>query len=324
MGQLLSERNLLMIIATIDNRHPITIALAHAFKTGRVAPDREMSLCEELQDLVVESAKKFVGFKNIESVRKALDITLGILSLAVVHSTKGKEDPEAWAEFVVRNGLKTPIGGVIQLVKEIADTSDLAQIESTEGVKFASAREYLLTYAMGRDEGRPLKWNGYNMMLSALDVRKKNRQESELARWFIQFVVVQSVEGWLQINRQQMETAEGGRSIPLLADEVTNNLIFRYCSGLPLKGKCILKAKDFRAVHAAYMADKNGWTSKAKKRYAELAGRVPLEFQPLLLFKGRDWFTRFLAKGPPAVPKKAEMLDNVSGNVQGYHVEMFA
>jgi len=313
-----------MIIATIDNRHPITIALAYAFKTEKVTPLREASLRKELQDMVAESAKKFVGFKNIESVRKALDITLGILSLAVVHSTKGEDDPEKWAELVLQNGLKSLVGGVIQLVKGIANTPDEAEIEPKGMVSGLSAREYLLMFAICRDSGRSAKWNGYGEMCKYLTSREMQRLESDLARWFIQSEVKQSIAGWLEVNKEKIEFGGSERSVSPGVGVAINNLLFRYCGGLTLKGECILKAKDFRSVFAAYKADKKEWISKAKKRYLELTERIPEDLRTPLIFDGRDWFTRFLAKGPPAVPKKAEVLDSISGNVQGYHVEMFA
>ena len=312
-----------MIVATIDNRHPITIALAHAFKTERVTPLREASLRKELQDMVAESAMKFVGFKNIESVRKALDITLGILSLAVVHSTKGEDDPEEWAELVLQNGLKALVGGVIQLVKGIANTPDEAEIEPAGTVSDLSAREYLLKFAICRDSGRSAKWNGYGEMCKYLTSREMQRLESDLARWLIKSEVKQSIAGWLEVNKEKIEFGGRNQSVSPGAGVAINNLLFRYCGGLTLKGECLLKAKDFRAVHTAYKADKKAWTSKAKKRYSELTERIPEDLRTPLIFGGRDWFSRFLAKGPPTVPKKGGTLDSIYGRFQGFHVEMF-
>ena len=74
---------------------------------------------EELRDLIKEAAKTFVGFQNVESIRKALDIVLGLISFSLVKETEGQEDPAKWLEYLVRTGFKELVKKAISQVQKI-------------------------------------------------------------------------------------------------------------------------------------------------------------------------------------------------------------
>lgn len=310
-----------MSLATIETRHPVTVALAYAIENGLVTPDREQSLRQELQDMVVEAAEKFVGFKNVESVRKALDITLGILSLAVVSSTEGRTEPQNWARLITTRGMKAIIGNVIADIKAASDVTSFAEIIPVpEEVPQDAARRMLLELATDRDAQRGGIWVGYETMRHRLAVKENRRITTELGLWLIRELVRQPLVVWIKRNEEEV----GDRAMRLPhAEKVINNLLFRHCAGLPVKGKCGLTVVHFTAVNEAFKQDRAGWKDAARDRYEKLKGEIPKELHSALTYMGKDWYDRFLAKGPPGTPRSDHDLLHPNSRYAEYHTEVF-
>ncbi len=310
-----------MSLATIETRHPVTVALAFAIETGLLTPDREQSLRQELQDMVVEAAEKFVGFQNVESVRRALDITLGILSLAVASSTEGRTEPQNWATLITTNGMKAIVGNVIADIKTASDVTSFAEIVPIpEEVPQDAARRMLLELATIRDAQRGGIWIGYEELQQRLAVKENRRITTELCLWLIRELVRQPLAGWIKMNEEEV----GDRKMRLPhADKVISNLLFRHCAGLPVKGVCVLKGAHFKAVNEAFKQDRAGWKDAARERYEKLRGEIPEELRSALMYMGRDWYDRFLAKGPPGTPRSDRDLLDPCGRYAQYHTEVF-
>jgi len=73
------------LVAT-DSRFSLTIALDQAFATGKISPEVLATRKKELVDLVSEAAKTF-GFQSKTTLTNAFDMSVGLLSLALVSAT---------------------------------------------------------------------------------------------------------------------------------------------------------------------------------------------------------------------------------------------
>lgn len=287
-------------LAVIEDRHPITVAIAWAIKLGLVTPAGEQTLIVDMRETVTEATKKFVNFVNLESVREALDITLGVLSLPVAHSTGGKINPEVWAQYLHGRSLKKLVAEALALVKPIANAPFEAQFEEfipEEG----ALRNTLIRYATARGKSRKNVWVGYGDFSRDLHRQQAGEKRKELADWLIRELLNCSSEHWF---KAQIRKA-GNSDNPPGVHETINTLILRHCCGLSVSGKLEMKKIQFEWLRDAFEADKAVWVAKVRLKYDALFTRIPKELRPYLLHTGGDkWFRLYLSKGPPRVPKK--------------------
>lgn len=287
-------------LAVIEDRHPITVAIAHACKLGLVTSAEERKLVADMQETVTEATKKFVNFVNVESVRKALDITLGILSLPVAHSTGGKFEPNVWAQYVHERNLKKIVGEALALVRQIADTPFEAQFEKFTPEEGA-LRKHLIRYALARYEQRKTVWSGYEVFQSELQMRQFSEKRKQLVDWLTRDLLNCSGEHWFI---GQIQKTGGSENTPGV-HETINTLILRHCCGLSVEGKLEVKRVQFKRLRGAFEADKAAWIKKVRLKYDALFNQIPKELRYYLQHTGGDkWFSIYLSKGPPKVPKK--------------------
>lgn len=285
-----------MEIAVIDDRHPFTVALAYGLETGRINPELEILIQKELQDLVSESTKKFVGFKNVESVYKGLDVTLGILSLAVVHSTKGEENLERWLDYILEKGLKGVAKDAIAMAKEISTSSERAVFGEEDLTFHPTLKAYLIHYS-SRDQKHALAKTGYAKYLADVSARKNARTTESLVKFLITEFLKMSQRRWLDIVESEI-----GEHFGLFEPSlILNNILFRHCTKLPMRVDLSLSKAEFEKVRLTYETDKVNWVNTAQKRYDALKKKIPEELRPAL-FYGKDWFVWNLLDGPPKLP----------------------
>ena len=307
----------IMKITTIEKRMPFEIALSCAFRSG-LDPSLELVIREELESLVAESAKKFTGFKNLEAIREALNTTLGILSLAVVHSTKGDVDLDSWTKQLKEKGLKNLAREAVEMIRPLAECSSNASfgkafISGSEG----SVRDFLIRYATLSDQSNG-KWAGYREYVISVTSRVEARRMEKLVSFLIERFTKKSSEGWLLHMADMTETSWEGS----IVDEILNTFIFRYCVGLPTSGNVTLKLRQFAQVRNLYQADKETWKEKANAKYQKLVDETPSELRAGYLIRG-NWFTKHLAKGPPRLPKDAKDRISLAGITGIYLYDFF-
>lgn len=306
-----------MEIAVIDDRHPFTVALAYGLETGRINPELEISIQNELQDLVSESTKKFVGFKNVESVYRGLDITLGILSLAVVHSTKGEEDFEKWLDYILEKGLKGVAKDAIAMAKEVSSVSLRAIFGPHDPLSGETLKDYLIKYATTCNTENKKLWVGYSVYQRDTGARKDARIVEELVKFLILKLLQMSQDKWLRI----IEASIGDCEHLFSPGEILNNLLFRHCTKLPMKIDLSISRVEFVKVRRAYESNETSWIKSAKKRYDSLKDKIPKELHPGLFYVD-DWFVTHIFIGPPKVPKNWNEIPDVPGVTGIYWYQM--
>ncbi|SDT89691.1 hypothetical protein SAMN05444156_0532 [Verrucomicrobium sp. GAS474] len=303
-------------LATRETGLPVTVALDHAFKAGLIPVTLAALRKEELRDIVKDAAKKFVGFQNVESIRKALEIVLGILSLAVAASTKGETDPEAWAQYVASHGFADLVGkaiGLVDLVHQDKDGPGANYNYVFENDKpTAAVRDMLLKFAGARTKDR---WTGYASYVHDRDVAHQKQAEDRLMRWLVARLLNESRP--LTSLYPPIEEADS-------ADIVINTLLFRHAADLGFgagREKAIqLRKADFLAVRKKYTAAPAAWKKAAAKRYDTLLATIPETLLPGL--GDGKWFAEVLKKGPPALSAKTDMVETIDSITGIYYYDV--
>ena len=299
-----------------ETRLPVTVAFDLAFRTGR-GPEMRLTLWkEELSDLIKGAAKKFVGFENVESVRKALDIVLGLASLSLLVATRGENDPETWARLLVGTSLKDLVKQAIARTEQLHKNADGTPYAYTFDVDkpTASTKELLHAFALASHEGR---WTGHEIYLQRSSRARQSQDADGLMRWLIAHL----------LGERRPITAKS----PLIEDASTsdiviNALLFRHCTGLGFgkapKKEILLHKDEFVAAYKAYKAAPAAWLKAGLARHDALVAEIPPELHSGL--EAAHWFNHHLKKGPPAVTAKTNMDEAIDSISDTYYYDMFA
>jgi len=273
------------LVAT-DSRFPLTVALAEAVATGQFSVEVLALRKKELTDLISESAKMF-GFKSKTSLTDALDFSIGLLSLALVHSTRGENLPGTWAERLVTQSWKGLVKESISMIRAVKE-QDAAHVYLFEGEKDPQTlRDHLRDFGLRRDSHR--QWVGYQAFLHYQESRAHHQAMDGLVRSLIK-----------TLYKRPLHWNHSGDG-PACADEALNTLLFRSCTGLGFNQKdIILTEKEFRQVRGQYDDDPAKWLKDGQKRFELLQLSVPEEWLRAL---DQDWFQKHFKKGPPKVKK---------------------
>jgi|GEM_PF-2595874 len=292
------------LVAT-DSRFPLTIALAHAFATRRFSPDLLTLRKKELVDLVSEAAKTF-GFQSRTTLTHAFDMSVGLLSLALVHCTKGESLPVSWAESLITQSWKNMVKEAIALVRTVKET-DAAYDYLFESEKDPLIlRDHLRDFVLARDKHQ--QWTGYQAFVRYRDSRLHLQTLDALIRWLIQSQVKRHFY-WMK------DSIEG----PTCAEEALNTLLFRATTGLGFKTKdIILTEKEFRLIRTQHDDGPALWLRQGQERYEMLVKSVPKHLQTAI---DPQWFQKILGKGPPKVRKWES--DDLPGITGFYYYEIY-
>jgi hypothetical protein len=292
------------LVAT-DSRFPLTVALAYAFAANKIAPELLVVRKKELVELVSEAAKTF-GFQSKTTLTSAFDMSVGLLSLALVNSTQGESLPDQWAERLVAQGWKALVKESISLVRAIKE-QDAAYdylFESDQDPRIL--RDHLRDFVLARDVHQ--QWTGYKAFVRYRAERHSLQCLDTLIRWLIKSLVKRPLY-WMK------DPIEG----PMCAEEALNTLLFRASTGLGFNQKdIILTEKEFRHVRAQYDEDPDLWLKLGQQRYESLVQSLPKNLQAVMDDK---WFRKLLGKGPPKV-KKWES-DDLRGITGFYYYETY-
>jgi hypothetical protein len=285
------------LVAT-DERFPVTVALDHAFATGQISPEITALRKKELADLVSEAAKTF-GFQAKTTLTNALDVSLGLLSLALAADSGGKTDPDRWAARIVDQswkGLVKEAIGMSRGLKEKDESYDYL-FESDRDPRIL--RELLRDFALRRDHQN--QWMGYRVFIDYQDGRQRGQATDGLVRQLLRDLVKRNLP-WIG------DPIDG----PATADEALNTLLFRETTGLGFKKKDIsLSEAEFLLVRKQYDANPAAWKKQAQKRFRVVQDSIHPDHT-----SGWDekWFEDHLKKGPPKLKSlELEDLEEIMG-----------
>ncbi len=293
------------LVAT-DERFPITVALDHAFATGLMSAELVTLRKQELTDLVSEAAKTF-GFQAKATLENALNLSLGLLSLALASATQGEVDPEKWADRLRSESWKNLVKESINLAREIKTKEDAYDylFESDRDPRIL--RDHLRDFALRRDKHN--QWMGYKVLLDYREGRQRAQTTDALVRWLIRSLVKRNLP-WIK------DPIDG----PACTDEALNNLLFRASTGLGFRPKdIVLTPQEFASVRKQYDAAPVSWLKQTHKNFQDLFDSIPPELRPCV---DEKWPLHHFKKGPPKIKNwAAEDLPGVIG-VFYYEVDL--
>jgi hypothetical protein len=288
-------------LAVVENRHPITLAFERCLQQDLASQDIQDQWKEDLTNAVIQGAKKFVGFNNVIALRKALDINLGLISIALLLRTDGKADVDAWAGIVQKVEVTELIGETLSQIKALSYNQEFLFVELYE----QPPREALLAIATARDAKRKNAWVGYDRLVQEQRSRKNLHTTDRLARFLIECLLRKNPKIWVEWKSEGGGNINAEPNVPL-AEEIINTLIFRYCTlktGERIPEDIDLQSSYISRLRAEYEADPQAWLAGAKSRFEQLLKLVSPEMKDYLLEK--DWFDTRLAGGPPKPVKVA-------------------
>lgn len=275
-----------------DNRHPVTVAFALALRENMADAKTAVSWRQEMEDLVEETTKKFVGFFAKGSVRKGLNLVLGILSLPVADATKGSYDPKAWAKCLLKHGPKGLAKRAIEMVGSLVSSVGAELITITDRKPL---REKLLRYAKGRDYKDHHTWIGHKLYQEAVDSVDKAEILEKCLEW------IAKDTPFTNLTRLKAEQAKESGEEPH-SDTLFNTILFRVSVGRENWRNLPLTKEELDRAYRSFKKNRKLWVKEARKRYDSFKQTMPQMFHKAFVWD-REWFDIHLAKGPPSVPK---------------------
>jgi hypothetical protein len=292
------------LVAT-DERFPITIALEHAFATGQISAEVVAVQKKQLIDLVSEAAKTF-GFQARTTLASALDMSLGLLSLALVAGTKGEPNPNKWAARVVSDGWKNLVKEAIGMARQIKEKDEAYDYLFENDRDSQILREHLREFALRRDQKN--QWIGHRAFADYRESRERSQRTDAIVRFLIHSLVKRNLP-WIK------DPIDG----PACADEALNTLLFRASTGLGFKQKdIILTPEEFASVRKQYDAAPVSWLKKTHDRYQEVGDSLPSELRSGL---DEKWSHHQFKKGPPKI--KNWKSDDLPGVIGVYYYQVY-
>ncbi len=107
-------------LAVLESRHPITLTFERMIQQGLASHELQTQWKADLSQMVIEGAKKFFGFHNVNALRKALDVNLALLSLALLIRTEGRSEIETWGDALLTTSLTDLLNESLGHIKGLA------------------------------------------------------------------------------------------------------------------------------------------------------------------------------------------------------------
>jgi hypothetical protein len=281
------------------------VALVYAFAADKISTELIDNRKRELTDLVSEAAKTF-GFQSKTTLTNAFDVSVGLLSLAIVNGTAGETLPDQWAHLLVTRSWKALAKDSIALVRTITE-QDAAHDYLFENDRDPRVlRDHLRDFAVARDPRH--QWIGYDAFVRYREERLHLQRTNTLIRWLIKTVVKRPLY-WMK------DPIEG----PTCAEEALNTILFRVATGLGFGQKdIILGEPEFRQIRTKYDENPAEFLELGHQRYESLASTVPANLKGAM---DKKWFHKRLGKGPPKLKKWSDDMPGITGF---YYYQAFA
>jgi hypothetical protein len=290
-------------LAVLESRYPVTLAFESMIHRGVVTPESQEEWKSDLAQAVIEGAKKFFGFHNVNALRQALEVNLALLSLSLLIRTEGRPDLDAWVDVLGKTSVTDLLNESLTHIKGLAYGQEFLFPELGE----RPLRDVLLEIARARDPRHKNRWVGYEKFLQEQLNRKTQQATDKLARFLIELLLRKNPKAWLK------STATGsGANLEdigsfVTAEEAINTLIFRYCilqTGQRIPENIDLTMEYIILTRKEYEANPKAWLATTSARFEQL---LKLLSPPLRerLTQPRNWFETRLKSGPPKLSAKA-------------------
>lgn len=259
-----------MLLATTDDRDPLTAAIAAARRNGHAACAKWQ---EDLTAMTAELSAKFFGTRSVEMIRSGLSMAVKLLGIGLLEQSKGAPDVNLWLQSLERLGIKGVTSLAIDRIKLVAA---LPESPVLTGLEETAPRTLLLLATSCADAKEAWLW---------LEAHAQSRREFlgsiRLARWLL----TQTPSG--RVKDRNLRHSDAGTDM-LLSDEVIDEVMANVC-GLPrihddigMVEPCTLPPAKYKAARSAYDA---------------LAARLDAGLQRALVYEGKTWFDRFVSEG---------------------------
>lgn len=294
-----------------DARHPVTVAFAHAIRQNLANAKKVESWKQEMELLVEEITKKFVSFFAKGSVRKGLDLVLGILSLPVAHATKGSYDPLAWTKCLLEHGPK----GLAKLaIKMVQEMSKKALRPSLTPDSETRKPEYLLLKFAKEEKRDKDRWEGYVSFLHHLELQKEAILSIKKLHWLSVNVAGVDPARLVPLISSTMARLEKNKDDILPEpNQLINAMLYCVCVGKKIPKNLALRGSDIQYHRKAYGKKPSQWLAKAHKRYEALKVSVPDELQTMFLCPtGEDWFEVHMSREGPVRTTRERSADGMN------------
>jgi len=268
-----------MLLATSDDRDPLTAAIAAARRAGRA---ENAKWRDDLTAMTVELSSKFFGTRSVEMVRSGLALSIKLIGIGLLEQSKGAPDVELWQQSLDQLGIKGVTSSAIERIKTVAT---LPESPMLNGLEETEPRSLLLLCATCSDARAAWLW-----LEAQAQRRRDNLGSIRLARWLL----AQTPSG--RVKERNLRESDYGDAM-LLADEVIDEVMANIC-GLPRHLDDIGAIEPCKLAPAKYR--------EAREAYDELVAKLDAGLQKALLFDGRSWFDRFvLERKAPRRPRES-------------------
>lgn len=269
-----------MLLATTDDRDPLTAAIALAKKTDHPSCPKWQ---EDLTVMTAELSTKFFGTRSVEMIRAGLSMAVKLLGIGLLEQSKGVSNVNLWLQTLERLGVKGVTTVAIDRIKLVAA---LPESPMLKGLEETPPRTLLLLSTSCADAKEAWLW---------LETHAASRREFlgsiRLAKWLL----TQTPSG--RVKDRNLRHSDAGTDM-LLSDEVIDEVMANVC-GLPrginddlgIVETCTLAPAKYKKVRAAYDA---------------LVARLDAGLQRALVYEGRTWFDRFVEEGTPGKKVQAD------------------
>lgn len=261
-----------MLLATTDDRDPLTAALAAAKRAGHANGAKWQ---EDLVLLTAELSAKFFGTRSVEMIRSGLGMAVKLLGLGLLEQSRGAPDVEAWVRALEGLGLKGVTAAAIERIKTVAT---LPESPVLEGLEETAPRTLLLLATSCADAREAWLW-----LEAHAQTRREYLGSIRLAKWLRS----QTPSG--RVKDRQLRHSDLGTDM-LLSDEVIDEIMANLC-GLPRALDDLGVVEPCRLAPARYR--------EARAAYDALVARLDAGLARALDYNGRSWFDRYVLEAKP-------------------------
>jgi hypothetical protein len=269
-----------MLLATSDDRDPLTAAIAAAKRAGHADCAKWQ---EDLTVMTSELASKFFGTRSVEMIRSGLAMAVKLLGMGLLEQSKGAPDVDLWVQSLERLGIKGVTSAAIERIKIVAT---LPESPVLKGLEETEPRTLLLLCTSCADAKEAWLW-----LDAHAQIRREYLSSIRLAKWLL----AQTPSG--RVKDRNLRHSDDGTDM-LLSDEVIDEVMANIC-GLPRSLDDMGVVEPRKLAPAKYR--------EARAAYDTLVARLDAGLQRALFFGGKSWFDRYVLEGKSAkVPAKAK------------------
>jgi hypothetical protein len=290
-----------MEIQKADLRREFTIALS-------LAKEQQEPLIEtwreEMVQMVVEFTRRFYGSSTTAMIQKGLEATVRLLSVALLHSTRGERDPDRWLFTLKAGGVKGVCRIVTDLVKEydaLPPSASVVVIGRTEHTSTPQSRMQIL-----RELVEKSPQVAYTNLLRHQQDRIAAQRAARLGRWLLD----NTSPG--KIARMRCEQLFG--TVTATFEEACDFILPRVCLIPPEYLPNPSDPAD-NELELGFALPRPVF-QRAKRTYNEFVENIPFGLADCLNYGGKNWFERMVSvkveakdilKKKPASTSKAKV-----------------